>query len=315
MDTNKTNDKSETPAKVETPKLTKLVLPKGAFDIEPLNVPKRDDEDESVMVTFTLPEFPESRGADRDGASYAVLASYATRLNTFATELFKDANAKAAPVLEKVAEFGEFAGKRETETEDKYFESSISFSLPNGYKVIAPVCKVFSASAVAIVRTLLSGRVEVQKFKDLVLSGALLRKTDEVGNFGKDDAALQTEHGQFLFGARVVGLDNNGRLKQFYELLAKSVASVCKGEELEALERIEHLSERCGISEANLKVLVQACVDCKVARDARVKARLVLTKATTANQNAIAARKEAEQLARLTVAQNANSGVMATTAH
>lgn len=293
------------------PELTKTVLPKEAFEIEPLKVPSSD----SVLVRFTMPELPESRGADRDGASYPVLASYATRLNQFATEVFKDAQAKAEPVLEKVAEFGETAGKRENEAEDKYYESTVNYTLPNGYKLTAPVAFVFGASAVAIVRVLLSGKVEIQKFKDLILSGALLRKTDEVGNFGKGDSALQTEHGQFLFGVRAVGLDNNGRLKQFYELLAKSAASILNGEELEALERLDHLSQRCGISKENLEVLVQSVVNCKVARDARIKAKKVLEKATEASQNAIATRTESEQLRKLETVRNANNGVMATTAH
>lgn len=281
----------------------KIKLPAEAFEIEPLKAEAKDSEVETAFVQFTIPSIPTLSGSDSPSASVAVLNGQAKILNDEATKLFKAINERIEPIFAGVRDFGGECGKLENEG-DAYYEKRVEF-VENNTRVSMAVSDVFSNTVKAMVRSLVSGSVNISKFKDFILSGTLLKKADEEGNFGKDGQAIVTAHGSFLFGVRAVGLDTNGRLKRFYDLLVKATSAVmAEANELKALDLIGHLSDKTGIKAEVLTQLVQLMIEAQIARECRKRSKHYAQKAIEASQANIAKRNEAERLTTIERAMN-----------
>jgi len=253
--------------------------------------------EETVLLQFSIPAIDKLPGVDSDGASIATLKDQAARLTADAKKLSSAINEGILPYLSGFEQYGQGAGKLESETDDEYAERVVKATLPNGATVSIPVSVAFGETAVAMVLHLVNGGCALAKFEEFALSQAILKKAKASTNAGKAEnfKPVAHTHGQFLFSLQTVGTDTNGNLKGFYEVLALAAKAVfIRKDEIAAMRLIDGMAEKTGIAASTIKTVVQFVVNASQAREMRKLAKTYETKAEEKRKAGISARMHAE---------------------
>lgn len=255
-------------------------------------------EDTVFVSGFEIPEIKLLAGVQDEGASISLLQTQASQLVKDAKAITDKVAEGILPYVAKIQAYGESSGVHAGQSFDDYCAASFKATLPNGAKVEVAKSVVFGETAVAMVMYLVSGGLQLAKFEQFALSNVILKKAKPSTNAGKGEAfkAITDDGDEAIFSLQSAGIDKDGNLKGWFEVLAKAAKAIyVEKDELKALGYLDGMEKKTGLNKEALQAIVQFIINATVAREMKKQAKKFSDKAVELSQKRFTARREAER--------------------